>query len=44
VTKPGSVSSMQCGRRNMHPAWLPLFLGVFCKAADEAQATVQHQV
>ena len=43
VTKTGSVSSMYCGRRNMHQAWLPLFLDVFCKVADEAQATVRYE-
>jgi len=28
----------------MHEACLQLFLGVFCRVADEAEATVQHQV
>jgi len=44
VTKPGSVSSTYRGRRNVHDAYLSLFLGVFPKAADEAETTVQHQV
>ena len=38
--KPGSVSSSYHGRRNVHDACLPLFLGVFSKVADEAEATV----
>ena len=28
----------------MHPAQLPLFLGVLCKVADEAQATVSKEI
>ena len=44
MSKLGSVKNTYRGRRNMHEACLQLFLGVFCKVVDEAEATVQRQV